>query len=96
MKYYARCKALNKSLLRMLDDTNVLTEVKIEKKLPHVRLEVNPFVVSEETKRVASVAAAHNLQQYKLRKYTISLRPNVTSWLVELLKVDEKENFRWS
>lgn len=90
MNFY-RYKILNKSLADIAASISVLKETKPPVPVSCIRLEVKPYILSEDIKRSMPAITAHKLQQYTNKIYTIKLQENVTSWLDKLLSIDREE-----
>lgn len=91
MNFY-RYNLLNKSLLDVVTAIQTLKETENSSYTHQIRLDINPYVLSEKTKRNMAVVTSHNLQQYINKVYTIKLQENVTSWLDQLLNINREEN----
>lgn len=88
---FRRYLILNKSLEDVAKSINVLEKVEVKPQvIEHVRLTPNPYVVSEATKRNASVVTAHNLLQYKAKAFAVILQEEIPTWLDALLQIDEE------
>ena len=77
---------LNKYLLNVIDSVSTVSPIYLEDKLPQIRLESSPFVLTEEIERSCAVVTAHDLEQYKPKFYSIKLQENTRTWLDELLE----------
>ena len=81
---------IDRAVLAVAKSINILNEVEDEKRTDYVRLEENPFVLTEDIKRVCQVVTAHDLREYRNKFHSIKLEEAATSWLQLLLQIDEK------
>jgi hypothetical protein len=92
MDIYTAYRILDSQLIKVLDSVNMLETVKEPDKVKLLRIQENPFVLSEESERInRSVLTAHDINQYKNQVHVISLQENVHSWLEKLLEIDKGE-----
>lgn len=90
MDYCVAIQILDKGLLDLALQTNLLTPVVDEVDIPYVRIQETRIPVSTETRRICkTVAVAYKLDQYKNKYYGLHLKEDVQTWL-DLL-VEEKE-----
>lgn len=88
MDIFTSFGVVNKSILNVVRSVNVLTPVEDELKQDYIRLEENPFVLTEDAALQSQVVTAHNLFQYKNSFHGIELEEDVHCWLEELLNID--------
>lgn len=97
MKNLNRFKILNESLVAVAESLNPLREVQTEREvLPQVRLVPAPYHISETKVRNSCAVTVHNLQEYKVRAYTLQLHEDCKSWLTALLEIDEGSVGAWN
>lgn len=90
MDYIEIYSAINKSLISVAESITALKPVEDKKVEPYVRLQENPFVLTEDIARVSQVVTAHELNEYVNKFYSISLRDKTSSWLQYLLRIDKE------
>lgn len=65
-----------------------------EKRVAFVRLEKQPFELSEDIEYYTNVVTAHKLTQYRNKIHNIKLEEDVKTWLDVLVVNDKKERER--
>ena len=91
MDLFEAYHALNKSVIGVLEDLNRLEPVKDEVKVPSLRVEEVPMILTEESAITGSVITAHNLSQYQNNFYKLNIEEDVSTALDDLLKIDEEQ-----
>lgn len=91
MDVFSAYSAINRAVIKSIEAVNILTVPEEPKKQSYLRLEDNPFVLTDDVAVTCQVVTAHNINQYKNKYYSIKLEENVHSWLQDLLAIDEKE-----
>lgn len=86
-------RILNESILKIIEDTSILTPVVEEKQAPPIRLKEDTSpLVSIATTRFSALVTAHNLSQYKNKIHSIRLEESdMDDWFGALLNFDSEE-----
>ena len=86
-------QTINNATLAVLRSTNKLTITSEEKKEVPARLVDSPLVITEEIISSRAAITAHDLQQYRVEFYSITLKDSVDSWLLDLLFDEEEQRY---
>lgn len=87
MGTYQIYQAINNSTIELIESFNPIAPPEIKERISYVRLEENPFHLTDETAAVRDLVTAHKLKQYKNRFKTIKLEENIEVKLDKLLAV---------
>ena len=89
MNICSALKIVNQNLLDLIQCIHLLEPVEVETRAEYVRLEENPFILSEEVSRCTGVVTAHDLHQYRNRFHSIKLQQSLGVWLDILMDIDK-------
>ena len=94
MDFISAYQAIDNSTLELLKKTNSITSPLLKEERIPLRLTDSPFILTEDIRLTCrSVITSHDVQQYRKQFHSIKLEDNVDSWLLDLLKIDEGEEF---
>lgn len=82
-------KLMLKDLLEIIDNTiSVKEPVMINNNKQYIRIKEEPITITDEMENHLGIVTAHILDDYTVKFFTVKLKEDLNTWLLELIKQD--------